>query len=138
MRSEALILGLLFFVHSFAPEHSGTVLAMAGAFWAAPKGVDMDYDPWLVTLLERFDPPRKSTLFLTPQPIKSRLATVYWPKEHEVCPKLGQNTYRLVVVEQLGDELSDEILTYAFDALVYSGTLVIMKDGQVIDKQEKE
>lgn len=140
MKSSALILGLLFFVHSFAPEQAGTVFAMAGLFWNAPKANDPDFDPFICDLLERYDPPRRSTLILTKEPIQSVMATIYWPPTTEKeIPLVGKGNYGLVIVDRTNNDwIPTRIMKYAWDALVFGGRLVVIKDGKVISAQEKE
>ena len=132
MKSSSLILGLLFFTHSFCPEQSGTVFAMAGAFFT--KSPKKDYDAWLMELITQFDPPRKSTLVLTQKPVQSSYATVYWPKEHEPTIELMHRNYGLVVLDITEPEthtVPTWLLRYCNDMLIYGGKLVVT-DGETI------
>ena len=118
---QALVVALLFFLHSFAPEHSSTVLAAAGFFAVSPR---KDYDAWICTLIDRFDPPRKATLVMTQKRITTRMASVYWPKADESTANMAltQGTYGLVILdipEADTHSVPTWMLAYANHVLIY-------------------
>jgi hypothetical protein len=88
------------------------------------------FDLKLLDLIQRYDPPNESLIYLTSRNVASEIATVYWPAQDAEMPQGMDHFFGMVLIEasDFPGVPPTWFLDFCFDVLVFGGKILVM-DG---------